>query len=299
MAFFARSHHPLQLQFNERLQLRLVLEYTSLLPQLGLPSSLTKTWPLLVWAGPVLVGLFRLLATPRDPVLLAYIAAAIAVPLIAIASPLTPLLVLAVTAAYAARFVEVLPLAALAGLGLASLLPHSSSVARPARSSSRTSYAVAMQGIAGALAVSLCSTAVLHGIRPWEKELRPPPTSRIQRPELEEFEPLIHGRVVLADSRTAYVLPYFTGAFLAWNKRSHLNPWVYDAERASAARAVLTGKANISEVLAFCERYDVDFLLLPKKKGFAARSRVLTDSRHFEQRQSNSRYLLIERTDNR
>jgi hypothetical protein len=93
------------------------------------------------------------------------------------------------------------------------------------------------------------------------------------------------------------VLPYFTGAFLAWNERKHLNPWVYDAERASGARAILTGKANISEILAFCERYDVDFLLLPRKKGLAERSRVLTDSHHFEQRQSNSRYLLIERTD--
>jgi hypothetical protein len=39
-----------------------------------------------------------------------------------------------------------------------------------------------------------------------------------------------------------------------------LNPRVYDPRRVKGARSILAGRATIDETLAYCERFDVEFL---------------------------------------
>ena len=275
---------PIHFALNDQLDILLRLKYVNLVPNYGLGPGLSRTWPLLLWAGPLSLGAWRALRRPRDPILLAYLVAAFGTVLIAVASPLTPFLMRVVGATYVARFVDTLPLAALAGLGLASSLP---------RENGSANVVLAPRIVAGS-AVALCIAAVLYGLSPWDTHLVASPRDRVERPELSQLEPLIHERVVLTDKYTAYVLPYFTGAFVVWTEQNHLNPWIYDEERAIGTKAILAGKADIPQTLAFCDKYAVDFILL-RRRRFAALGEKLVHSGHFARRDSDQRYFLLER----
>jgi uncharacterized membrane protein (UPF0136 family) len=204
-----------------------------------------------LWVLPVVLGAARLLATDCERRIRVYVTAATAVALLALWSPFTDLFVEFFGPRYAARFFYVLPFPALAGFGL---------VWAGRR----------FEGVGPRIAVAavfvLYSALLLRSM-----ESRPPvpiphPPPQLARPELEELEPLLQDRVVLAAPTTAYELPYFTGAFVVWNAQGHSNPWAWDAERIRGASAILDGRANPAAIRAFCDRYAVEFALLSEKK---------------------------------
>jgi hypothetical protein len=275
------STPPIHFKWNDKLGVLLLLEFGDFGMLRRVLIRLGPSWSVVAWLSPLTAGSIRLAKRPRDPLLVAYVCTAIIVPMLAIYSPLTPILMRVVGAAYVSRFVEVLPLAALVGLGFGAL---------------RTVMVPSVVGrISIGTAVMLAVATMLHGLEPSRKPRLVIPRHLIHRPDLATLEPIIGGKVVLSDPQTAYVLPHFTGAFLAQNMQKHLNPWVCDPRRVKGARSILAGRATIEETLAYCQQFDVEFLLLRKDRHKSV-SDELAASGQFRSMETESSYLLFERS---
>jgi hypothetical protein len=148
---------------------------------------------------------------------------------------------------------------------------------------------------AGLTAVALYAAILFRGVEPWQLPLTADPPPQTLRPELESLEPLLRNRVVVTNRNTAYVLPYFTGAFVAWNGfRHHANRWVYDGRRKIGTLKILGGRMSGSELRRYCDRYEVDFVLLPSKLAGPIRYLLLTQQ--FRLRDDGGGFILLERT---
>jgi hypothetical protein len=230
----------------------------------------------------LLLGTARLFGRTRDQLVPIYVAAAALVVVIAVCSPATDLFVKIFGPRYVVRFAYVFPLPALAGLGL--------SLAIVGRGRVRS-----IVFAAGLTAVALYAAVLFRGVEPWKLPLTADPLPQTLRPELESLEPLLRNRVVVTNRNTAYVLPYFTGAFVAWNGfRHHANRWVFDSRRKVGTLKILSGRMSASDLQRYCDRYAVDFVLLPSTLRGPIRYLLLTQQ--FRSRVVGEKFVLLERT---
>jgi hypothetical protein len=247
---------------------------------------LTGASPFSGWSflsgGALLLGTARLFGRTRDRLVPIYVAAAALVVVVAVCSPATDLLLKIFGPRYVVRFAYVFPLPALAGLGL--------SLATAGRGRVRSTVFAA-----GLAAVALYTAVLFRGVEPWQLPLTAEPLPQTLRPELESLEPLLRNRVVVTNRRTAYVLPYFTGAFVAWNgSKHHANRWVYDGRRKVGTLKILGGSMSGSGLRRYCDRYAVDFILLPPR--FRGPIKYLLLTRQFRLRVVGEKFVLLERT---
>jgi hypothetical protein len=242
--------------------------------------------PFAGWAylagGALLLGTLRLFGRTRDRLVPIYVAATALVVAVAIVSPASDFLRDGFGPRYVARFAYFFPLPALAGLGV--------SLATAGRGRVRS-----LAFAAGVIAVALYTAVLFRGVEPWKLPLAPDPLPQTVRPELASLESVVRDRVVVTDRHTAYALPYFTGAFVAWNGfRRHANRWVYDAQRKAGASKILGGRMSGSELQRYCDRYAVDFALLPS--SLAGPIKVLLLTKQFRSRLVGEGFVLLERT---
>jgi len=233
---------------------------------------------IVLWALPVLAGIARLFTADATRRIRVYVMASLAVVLIVMWSPLTQTFSEWFTPRYVARFFYVLPFPALAGFGVAWVRRHHS--ARGTR-------------LAAGVVFTLYAALLLRSMEFQPTPEVPPLSARFARPELAEIEPLIHDRVVLAGRDIAYVLPYFTGAFVTWNDQGHSNPWAWDRERNRWSLKILKGKFPPPAIIEFCDTYAVEFALLPASAERALA--LLRATGEFEQRAEFPHYILLER----
>jgi hypothetical protein len=246
---------------------------------------LNNASPFSGWAflsgGALLLGTVRLFGRTRDRLVPIYVAAATLVVVVAVCSPATDLFLEGLGARYVVRFAYVFPLPALAGLGL--------SFATVGRGRVRS-----VVFAAGLTAIALYSAVLLRGVQPWQLPLTADPLPLTLRPDLESLEPLLRNRVVVANRNTAYVLPYFTGAFVAWNGfRNHANRWVFDRRRKIGASMILSGRLSGSDLRRYCDRYAVDFVLMPSAVREPIRYLLLTQQ--FRLRVVGKKFTVLER----
>jgi hypothetical protein len=104
---------------------------------------------------------------------------------------------------------------------------------------------------------------------------------------------LFDQRVVLARVKDAYLLPFFTGAFVVWNPMGHSNPYAWNPERVYGARAIINGRATPAETRAYAEEFAVDFALLPESRSQIID--LLVASGAFRRRMTVPRYVVLER----
>jgi hypothetical protein len=232
--------------------------------------------------GALLLGTTRLFGRNRDPLVSIYVVASALTALIAIQSPATESFLKLLGAQYVTRFAYIFPLPALAGLGLA--------LATSGRERVRS-----VVFATGLVAISLYVAVLFRGVEPWNQPFTAHPPPQTRRPELESLEPIIRDRVVVAKRQTAYVLPYFTGAFVAWNGyESHGNRWVYDHRRRVGAKKILHGGMSDLPLQRYCDRYAVDFVLLPS--AHRKEQEHLLATQQFRTRVAGKEHVLLERT---
>jgi hypothetical protein len=231
--------------------------------------------------GALLLGTVRLFGQTRDRLVPVYVAAAALAAAAAICSPATDLFREILGPRYVARFAYIFPLPALAGLGV--------SLAAVDRGRVRSTVFAA-----SLIAVALYTAVLFRGVEPWQRPFTADPLPLTLRPELESLEPVLRSRVVVTNRNTAYVLPYFTGAFVAWNGfRHHANRWVYDGQRKIGTLKILGGRMSGSELQSYCDRYAVEFVLLPATLAGPIRYLLLTQQ--FRLRVVGEKFVLLER----
>jgi hypothetical protein len=244
----------------------------------GVPAGDQGMRWVVLWGVPVLLGAVRLFASDCDRRIRVYAASATAVALLALWSPFTGLFSELFGPRYVARFFYVLPLPALAGFGLAWACRRLGGVG---------------PRLAAAAVFALYTALLLRSVESPEGQEIVHTPAELARPELAKLEPLLHGRVVLAARSVAYELPYFTGAFVVWNSQRHSNPWAWDGERVGQALRILRGKARPDATRAFCDRYGVEFALLPEAATNALGPLLATGE--FRRRAAVPGYVLLER----
>jgi len=147
--------------------------------------------------------------------------------------------------------------------------------------------------LAAAAVFALYSALLLRSADPSPPIPTTHPPPELTRPELEELEPLLRNRVVLAARHTSYELPYFTGAFVVWNPERHSNPWAWDRQRVRGVLSIMDGRATPDAIRAFCDRYAVEFALLPENRIQILGPLLATGE--FQRRLEVPGYVLLER----
>jgi hypothetical protein len=233
---------------------------------------------LVLWGPPLLLGLARCLTTDTPRALRIYLAATLGVAAVVLGTPLREPLCDLFGPRYVARVLSVLPIPALAGIGLAW-------IARGARAVPAKAAAAFVLAVYVALPLR---TTELRGFVPPSI-----PPAIPARPELTMLGDLFGQRVVLARKQDAYVLPFFAGAFVVWNHMGHSNPYAWDPARVHGARAIIAGRATPADIRRYAEEFAVDFALL-----LESRRRIidlLVASGAFRRRMAVPGYVVLER----
>jgi hypothetical protein len=223
-------------------------------------------------------GLARCLTTDTSRALRIYLAATLGVVAVVLGTPLREPLSEVFSPRYVARVLSVLPIPALAGIGLAW-------IARRARDAPTRAAAALVLALYVALPLR---TTELRGFVPPSN----PPTIPA-RPELTMLGNLFDQRVVLARAKDAYFLPFFTGAFVVWNHMGHSNPYAWNSERVHGARAIINGRATPEEIRRYAEEFEVDFALLPENRNQTIDPLVASGA--FRRRMTVPGYVVLER----
>jgi hypothetical protein len=233
---------------------------------------------LVLWGPPLLLGLARCLTSDTSRALRIYLAATLGIAAIVLGTPLREPLSDLVSPEYVARVLSVLPIPALAGIGLAW-------IARRARDA--PARAAAALVLAVYVALPLRTTELRWFVAPSIPPAIP------ARPELTMLGDLFDQRVVLARVEDAYLLPFFTGAFVVWNHMGHSNPYAWNPARVHGARAIIAGRATPAEIRRYAEEFAVDFALLPESRSQAIDPLVASGA--FRLRMTVPGYVVLER----
>ncbi len=236
------------------------------------------SWSLGLWAAPLLIGVAAV-AWGRDRPTRIYVVGTALAAAAVLCPPFSGISVSLLGARYVARFVEVLPLPALIGLGLSRAL-------RPADGDEPVLRVLGGVIVAAYVAL-LLPLQLPSGLRPLPRW--------VDRPELARLEPRLHGRVVLTDLHTAYVLPYYTGAFVTANAQGHSNPWLFDSGRYWGTLRALDGTLPDAAIRRFSDRYGVELALIPSSAPPAAAERLLA-SGEFRPVMREHGYVLLQRS---